>query len=163
MGESLEEAQAKMRKRMDRKFHKPRLAEQEAEKKEVDEIEEFFRRTDHLCPFCRTAKTRANKLTGELIPCKKCNSRRIALYKYGMSLREFFTMLRAQGGICAICRGHMKKVCVDHCHALGHVRGLLCGKCNTGLGAFDDDPEFLARAAKYVEYNRFRGNAVLPL
>lgn len=58
------------------------------------------------------------------------------------------------GNRCAIC-GAMEtegqKFAVDHCHATGCLRGLLCPPCNLGLGSFRDDPERLRKAAKYVE------------
>lgn len=40
--------------------------------------------------------------------------------------------------------------CLDHDHKTGRIRGLLCKRCNSGLGYFDDDPERMIRAAKYV-------------
>jgi hypothetical protein len=47
-------------------------------------------------------------------------------------------MLAAQAGVCAICRGpqnsHYRFFDVDHDKISGVVRGLLCRRCNTGLG-----------------------------
>lgn len=50
---------------------------------------------------------------------------------------------------CAIC-GSTQRLCIDHCHASLKIRGLLCSKCNTGLGMFRDNPIFLKRAADYI-------------
>jgi hypothetical protein len=62
-------------------------------------------------------------------------------------------MLDKQGGVCAIC----KKVCstgkslaIDHNHKTGEVRGLLCGKCNRGLGLFCDSKDLLLVAYNYL-------------
>ncbi|WP_214415354.1 endonuclease domain-containing protein [Sphaerisporangium fuscum] len=67
-----------------------------------------------------------------------------------------------QQGRCAICaapeggttsQGTTRRIAVDH-DGEGEtlrVRGLLCAGCNTGLGAFDHDPERMERAAAYLE------------
>jgi recombination endonuclease VII len=71
---------------------------------------------------------------------------------YGISLEDYELMLRRQGGACAICKKKPDKtLCVDHCHATRKVRRLLCSKCNTGLGCYDDDPSLLRAAAAYLE------------
>ena len=62
-------------------------------------------------------------------------------------------MLEAQGGVCAICRTGTRRH-VDHDHATGAVRALLCFNCNGGLGQFRDDPCLLHAAALYVEHHR---------
>lgn len=61
-------------------------------------------------------------------------------------------MLATQGGRCAICRElpGRKALHVDHDHASGRVRGLLCFRCNAGLGNFRDDPGTLKAALSYL-------------
>lgn len=75
---------------------------------------------------------------------------------YGMTVDDFNAMASAQDFRCAICAeapdGNLH---VDHCHATGRVRALLCGKCNRGLGAFKDD---IARLNQAIEYIRRHGN-----
>ena len=56
----------------------------------------------------------------------------------------------AQGGKCAICGRKRRRLCVDHCHTRGHLRGLLCSGCNSGMGFFGDSPPLLLRAALYL-------------
>ncbi len=74
---------------------------------------------------------------------------------YGITLERYNEMLAAQGGGCAICgdgpSGKSKDwLHVDHCHATGTVRGLLCQHCNHGIGKFSDSPERLEKAAAYL-------------
>lgn len=69
---------------------------------------------------------------------------------YGMSLEDYDRILDAQGGVCAVCRTTPKTFHVDHSHATGVVRGLLCGGCNTGLGHLRDDPNIAGAAALYL-------------
>src|SRR6266568_1396921 len=79
--------------------------------------------------------------------------------RYGMSWNDYDELLARQGGVCAICKKKSKRrLCVDHCHACRKVRGLLCFKCNTGLGLFDDDTDRLRAAIAYLENSRREGS-----
>lgn len=69
---------------------------------------------------------------------------------YGLSLEEYEGIVRDQGGLCALC-GDRPATHVDHEHKTGHVRGVLCLTCNSGLGQLRDSPDLLRRAATYIE------------
>lgn len=72
---------------------------------------------------------------------------------FGLSADEVDAMLEEQGGGCAICGARPERLAslhVDHCHETGRVRGVLCVRCNQGIGQFEHDPERLRRAADYL-------------
>jgi hypothetical protein len=95
---------------------------------------------------------------------------RIAKLKsmFGITLDQYNEMLNSQNGVCKICgkpstkKQRRGKNCeetpeclsVDHDHITGKIRGLLCYKCNTGIGKFDDDPIMLQKAADYIRENQ---------
>lgn len=64
-------------------------------------------------------------------------------------VREFESLRRKQNGVCAICLKVVRLV-VDHDHKNGVVRGLLCAKCNCGLGFFYENVQAIYRAAEYL-------------
>ena len=71
---------------------------------------------------------------------------------YGMSLRDYDLMLARQRGVCVVCGEQpARRLCVDHCHVTGNVRGLLCSPCNLAIGQFKDSPARMRKAAAYVE------------
>lgn len=81
--------------------------------------------------------------------------RRLQLARYGLTPAEFEAMAAAQGYRCAVCRmpqpdGRRRNLCVDHDHATGVVRGLLCGLCNTAAGQLQDDPALADALAAYL-------------
>lgn len=67
--------------------------------------------------------------------------------KYGLSRADYERLYRIQKGRCAICGLKLPRLDVDHCHVSGRVRGLLCGPCNTRLGAFREQSERAQRLA----------------
>jgi Recombination endonuclease VII len=74
---------------------------------------------------------------------------------YGLTPEAFDLLMVGQEGACAICRkefrdGKDTTAHVDHDHSTGAVRGLLCGRCNRGLGCFDDNHDLLQRALQYL-------------
>jgi len=72
--------------------------------------------------------------------------------KYGITIKEYNTLLDAQDGVCAICFGvdKNKKLCVDHDHETGEVRGLLCSKCNKAIGLLGDNRAGVQNALDYL-------------
>lgn len=87
-------------------------------------------------------------------------SRGIALsVKYGLTVEDYDRIFAAQSGKCAICdipaedaKGRNPgRLCVDHDHDTGVVRGLLCSPCNAALGSFGDDLDILRKVVEYLE------------
>jgi hypothetical protein len=131
------------------------------------------------CPDCRAYvdekyfARNAGTSTGFGGYCKKHNTERGRLSRqkvhggnrhyhlvrrYGISAAEAVNMAEAQANLCPICRHPLpERHHVDHDHADGRVRGLLCFTCNSGLGNFSDDVERLERAAAYL-----RGDLTAP-
>lgn len=113
------------------------------------------------CKPCRTAAARAWRHSrpeyesARYQATKPETRERHLKRKYGVTLADYDRMLADQGGCCAICRKpevqQFKGVFhVDHDHATGAVRGLLCRGCNHMLGVVGDDPAILARAIRYL-------------
>jgi hypothetical protein len=74
---------------------------------------------------------------------------------YGIDANTYMKMYEKQNGKCDICgagkesnRGHM--LAVDHCHATGKVRGLLCHTCNRGIGMLADSVDRVGKALEYL-------------
>lgn len=73
--------------------------------------------------------------------------------KYGLAPLDYSRLLKAQNNCCAICQKPLRdtRICVDHDHETGLVRGLLCHPCNIGLGNFLDDIRLLSAAIVYLD------------
>jgi len=75
---------------------------------------------------------------------------------YGMTVEEYDKMVLDQDNRCKICGSEntnnktQTRLCVDHCHTTGKIRGLLCDNCNKSLGLMRDDPEVLKKALDYL-------------
>lgn len=85
---------------------------------------------------------------------KKYRRRHYLKVKFNLTESQVEEMRYGQGNICLICRrefdNETMKHCIDHCHATGEVRGLLCPLCNKGLGLFKDDVVRLQQAIDYL-------------
>ena len=84
--------------------------------------------------------------------------RRTAVLKqYGLTVTQYEEMAASQNGVCGICerperprKGKPVRLAVDHDHSTGKVRGLLCRRCNRGIGSFEHDTGLLTRAGDYL-------------
>ena len=74
--------------------------------------------------------------------------------QYGITMEQYNDIYNQQEGCCAICGIHQNDLKytlhVDHDHTTGMVRGLLCKKCNTGIGQFSDSSDLLKLALNYL-------------
>ena len=120
------------------------------------------------CSVCHKPKTldnfykAPNNKTGYEGKCKSCRNissrgKHLKL-RYGVSEKDYEKMLEEQGGVCKVCgkfelRSKSKYMVVDHCHTTGDVRGILCHKCNTALGLFNDDVDIMKKAIEYLGEN----------
>lgn len=109
-----------------------------------------------LCKPCDLARRKSTQTQQEY---KRDWNRR---KKYNLEPVEFEALWIAFKGRCGICGGEMKMpapkrgqaldvVSIDHDHATGTVRGLLCNACNKGLGLFHDDIIKLRKAIQWLE------------
>lgn len=102
------------------------------------------------------ARRNRNMRTYRAKPEVQAKRREYAKQRYGwdetFSESDYSRLLAQQDGKCAICRNPPKKkaLAIDHDHATGRVRGLLCMVCNTTLGRFKDDPDRFDAASAYL-------------
>ena len=91
--------------------------------------------------------------------CKSCEKFYQTLKTFGIDKHQFVSMMEQQNNCCKICtiyiddykkQGYRNHFSIDHCHSTGHVRGLLCDKCNRGLGFFKYNIEYLKKAINYL-------------
>lgn len=104
------------------------------------------------CIDCKQKFTRRDGGQGGFqVRCPLCLHKR---KHYDISKEELELLWISCGGVCMNCKlpnQSGKKLSIDHDHNTGKVRGLLCFKCNLGLGYFNDDPALLRKAAEYLE------------
>jgi hypothetical protein len=106
-----------------------------------------------------TGKTNYTKKYNEYpVNTKDYHKNLVLIRKYNMTLEMYNKMIIDQNYTCAICNRHVndlpKRLDVDHDHITGQVRGLLCGKCNMGLGYFQDNIDIINKALVYIKLNK---------
>jgi|SRR5690625_3806251 len=121
---------------------------------------------------CRTCEETFTPTTPAQLYCTAECRGKTAYYErnYGITEKQLREMYEKQEHRCYICRsegfiigknGHSEKLAVDHCHATGTVRSLLCHNCNRALGLLQDNPELLRAGAEYIEAHR-EGATTIP-
>ncbi len=93
----------------------------------------------------RTERYKADDLGG----WQKRRADAVRKYRHGITGDEYALLAEAQEFCCAIC-AQPEELCVDHDHKTGEIRGLLCKKCNSGIGLLGDDPARVATALTYL-------------
>lgn len=89
----------------------------------------------------------------------RCHSCRRYLRQYGLSRADYETMLGAyRRDGCAICGERTGRPVVDHQHGTNLARGMVCDRCNQGLGFFRDNADILGAAATYITRGNWRLN-----
>ncbi len=90
------------------------------------------------------------------------NPDRLRNKAHNLAEGEYQQMLKQQNGVCAICglietvkthEGKVRSLSIDHNHITGKIRGLLCNKCNNGIGKLSVDEhgtELLCSAISYI-------------
>lgn len=127
-----------------------------------------------ICTQCKNVKRFSDfgpRKDGKLklrSTCKDCDSYNVNVFnsdkdlkhgyhlkkKLGIGLLEYKFLNKAQNNKCIICRNSPvlnKRLYVDHDHKTGKIRGLLCQTCNTGLGYFKDNIDYLSGAIEYLK------------
>jgi hypothetical protein len=120
---------------------------------------------EYKSPECFDKNSKA--WNGLELNCKECRShkRKTPIEKeriwefclkkrFKLSKEDYNDLLEDQVGVCAICfKADIsgRRLSVDHCHGTDEIRGLLCSKCNTGLGLFDDNIDNLVSAINYLK------------
>ena len=75
--------------------------------------------------------------------------------KYGVSKTDWYSLLKKQKNKCAICKNFLptdiRKLCIDHCHKSGKIRGIVHNDCNLMIGFSKKNVEVLKSAIKYIQ------------
>ena len=77
--------------------------------------------------------------------------RRKRAARYGLTADEYDAVIAKANGACELCAATDRKLVLDHCHATGVIRGVLCTACNTSIGKLGDTSKSLLRAVAYLQ------------
>jgi len=122
----------------------------------------FNEKGERLCKGCQQYHSKEEYHKEFSTYCKLCSNKKTGIYiknvhrysKYGIVESDYKSFLEKQQNSCAICKETFNKSVepkIDHNHATGKVRGLLCHNCNVALGHFKDNINILKTTIKYLE------------
>jgi hypothetical protein len=120
--------------------------------KPLSEFNNDKRRKDGKYGKCRVCHIFVSREWQNKNPEKVKNAKWLRLF--GVSFDFIENLKIEQNNKCGICKIELNtdtKAHIDHCHATGIVRGILCQKCNQALGLFKDSIPSLKSAQKYLE------------
>ena len=119
------------------------------------------------CRSCNTCRRERNAASARHPLTKEKRRDNLLKKRYKISQKQYELLEKKQNYRCAICNnphditkhGKKKSFQIDHCHEKEkhgeiHIRGLLCSKCNMGLGSFNDDPSLMFKAIEYLRSNQ---------
>ena len=123
-------------------------------------LEDFHKRYNRPCGYksrCIDCVKKAKKPQRSRDYMRKYDLKK----SYNMTIEQYDEMLLKQNNCCGICKKHISKIistkkfnfCVDHNHNTGRIRGLLCDKCNRGIGLLCDDIDILINAIEYLSHD----------
>lgn len=78
-------------------------------------------------------------------------ARRKRAAHHGLTADQYDALIAKANGACELCGSTEKKLVLDHCHATGVIRGVLCTACNTSIGKLGDTSKSLLRAVAYLQ------------
>ena len=105
-----------------------------------------------LCKSCYEMQRRRRTDPHRIKTNMKAYTYRLKV-RYGMTRKEYDSMMELQEGLCAVCK-QRPATHVDHDHVTGKARGILCMSCNTALGMFRDNLNIILNAALYLEQHQ---------
>lgn len=127
-----------------------------------------------VCNKCKIEKSLSDfpkdkyKRDGFSTQCKKCHREYCFIKKYGITIHQYDEILISQDSKCAICKrtqsdnslhnltGKPTFLPVDHCHATGKIRGILCSPCNVAIGLLQENVDICKSAVHYLTKNALK-------
>ena len=137
----------------------------------VKSLDTFYQRRDrgrqewqHECKACGKSRTSSPEYRAQQRERYRKDPQRlkdqVLRSTHGLTQGQLNWLRDNHGDRCAICdnpetaihqSGTLRDLAIDHDHKASTVRGMLCSRCNTGIGLFRDNPELLRQAIEYLE------------